>query len=107
MTTATTKGESKMQIGQTIYNQIGRSAFAMMGASNIMITENGLQWKVGKNSKKVTHVTVTLDSGDTYTVKFQKVGRNCRVSDLGTSEGVYVENLHEVIENNTGLYLSL
>ncbi|PNX50113.1 MAG: hypothetical protein BV458_13770 [Thermoplasmata archaeon M9B2D] len=104
-----TKGETKMAIGSIIYNQIGKSAFAMMGASNIMITKNGLQWKVGKNSKKVTHVTVTLEASDTYTVKFQKVGRSpsFKVTDIATAEDVYVENLHQVIQDNTGLYLSL
>jgi len=107
MATTTTQGETTMTVGQTIAQQIGNKAFAMMGAKNLMTTENGLQWKVGRNAKGVTHITVTLDPSDTYIVKFQKVGRGYKVTDLATFEGIYADMLHTTIEHNTGLYLSL
>ena len=96
-----------MKVGQIIADQIGNRAFAMMGAKNLMLTENGLQWKVGRNAKGVTHITVTLHPSDTYIVKFQKVTRKCNVTDIATLEGVYADMLHTAIEQNTGMYLSL
>lgn len=95
-----------MTVGQTIYNQIGQRAFAMMGAKTVVTMPNGLHWKVGKNSKKVTHVMVTLDPSDTYTVGFYRQSRG-DLKQLKNVEGVYVDMLHETIQNNTGLYLSL
>jgi hypothetical protein len=105
--TTTTKEGTMEKVGQTIANQIGNKAFTMMGAKNLMLTENGLQWKIGRNPKGVTHITVTLDPTNTYTVKFQKVGRNYKVTDIATFEDIYTYMLHTTIEQTTGLYLSL
>lgn len=106
-----------MNTAQTIAAQIGNRAFAMMGAKNLLGGDNHLQFKVGKNAKGVTHITVTLDPSDTYTVKFDKVTpyRMDRrtgemkggVKTLAEVEGVYVDSLKTTIEANTGLYLSL
>ena len=57
-------------IGQTIANQIGRRAFFMIGAKNLATTNNGLQFKVGRNAKRVTHIKVELTSMDDYTMTF-------------------------------------
>ena len=95
-----------MTVGQTIAQQIGNKAFTMMGAKNLVASEDGLQWKVGRNSKGITHVMVTLDPSDTYTVGFYKI-RGANVRQVAKSEGVYVDSLHTTIECNTGLYLSL
>jgi hypothetical protein len=105
--TTTTKEGTMEKVGQKIAEQIGNKAFTMMGASNLMIAENGLQWKIGRNPKGVTHITVTLDPTNTYTVKFQKVTRKYNVIDIATFEDVYTYMLHTTIEQTTGLYLSL
>lgn len=96
-------------VAQTIAAQIGNRAFAMMGAKNLLGGNDHLQFKVGKNAKGVTHITVTLDPSDTYTVKFQKVNKRTAggVKELAACEDVYVDSLKTVIELNTGLYLSL
>lgn len=78
----------------------------MMGAKTIVTMPNGIHWKVGKNSKSVTHVMVTLDPSDTYTVGFYRQSRG-DLKQLKNVEGVYIDMLHETIQNNTGLYLSL
>jgi hypothetical protein len=96
-----------MTIAQTIAEQIGRPAFAMMGAKNIVAGERDLTFKVGANAKKVTHVRVTLDPSDTYSVEFIRVGRNYSVTTLASVALVHVEQLRSTIEANTGLYLSL
>lgn len=94
-------------VANEIANQIGNRAFVMMGATNKMGWENGLQWKIGRNAKKVTHVVVTLQDNDTYTVKFQRVGRSYNVSTTAEVSNVYADQLHAVITEHTGLCLSL
>ena len=94
---------------KTIASQIGNRAFAMMGASNLMTSGSGLSFKVGRNPKGVTHVKVTLDPSDTYTVEFLRCSlraKNIR-KVLGTFDDVYAEDLRELIESETGLALSL
>lgn len=104
-------------VANVIAEQIGNQAFVMMGAKNLLGGENHLQFKIGTNAKKVTHVTVTLTSDDLYTVRFDKVtkiGFNAKtgamkggVKMLQEVEGVEVSQLRDVISAGTGLYLSL
>lgn len=104
-------------VANIIVQQIGNRAFAMMGAKNLLGGDDRLQFKIGKNAKGVTHITVILDASDTYTVKFDKVTKyrmNARTGEmvggaktLAELDGVYVDSLKAVIESNTGLYLSL
>ena len=98
-----------LQVANTIADQIGARAFAMMGATNKLADASSLTFKVGRNARKVTHVTVTLDPTDTYTVEFVKCGRAPRYTRtvLATVSNVYEDGLRAVIETNTGLYLSL
>lgn len=95
-----------MKIGQIIQQQIGSRAFSMMGAKNLMLLENGLQWKVGRNPRGIIHVMVTLDNSDTYSVGFYKYSRR-DPKQIAVVHDVHVENLRTAIESNTGLYLSL
>jgi hypothetical protein len=97
--------------------QIGQRAFVMMGATNLLGGESHLQFKIGSNGKKVTHVTVTLTGDDLYTVRFDrvtKIGFNAKtgattggVKMLREVESVSVDQLRNVISDNTGMYLSL
>jgi hypothetical protein len=59
-----------------------------------------------KRAAKCSHVRVTLDPSDTYTVEFLKVAKfDCKtVSEVGD---VYCDQLKELVEKTTGLYLSL
>ena len=95
-----------MTTTQTIQAQIGNKAFFMMGAKNLLASEDSLQWKVGRNGMGVTHVTVKLAADDTYTLTFHAV-RGTNIKVLAKLEGVYVDSLHTVIQARTGLYLSL
>ena len=108
---------SMSNVANIIAEQIGSRAFVMMGAKNLMGGESHLQFKIGANSKKVTHITVTLTDADLYTVRFDKVtkiGFNAKtgavtggVKTLAEVERVEVSQLREIITANTGLYLSL
>lgn len=99
-----------MKIANEIASQIGNRAFAMMGAKNLVGDEKSLSWKVGRNAKSVTHVTITLDvASDTYQIEFIRCNMRAKVirKVLASFEGVYADQLHQLIEAETGLYLSL
>lgn len=96
------------RVAMTIAAQIGNGAFAMMGAKNLLSSADSLQWKIGRNAKAVTHITVRLDPSDTYTVIFHRVTkRGLSVVVKAEVAGVYVDSLHAVIESETGLYMNL
>lgn len=102
-----------MVVANTIAAQIGRRAFFMMGAREKIGASDGLRFRVGRNAKGVTHVFVTLAADDTYTVEFRSI-RVSRKAAVGFTdklkakfEGVYVDNLHEILEVGTGLAVSL
>lgn len=106
-----------MEVANKIAEQIGHHAFTMMGATNKLGGNSHLQFKIGANSKNVTHVTVTLTGDDLYTVRFDrvtKIGFSMKtgqttggVKTLATVEAVSVDQLRNVISEGTGLYLSL
>ena len=93
------------EISKTIYNQIGNQAFKMMGAKNIGYDKDSLSWKVGRNSKGITHIKVVLNLMDLYEITFFKIRGTSRKENL--IDNVYADQLHKIIETNTGLYLSL
>lgn len=97
------------QIANTIATQLGGTSklSAMLGAKNFVALPRGLTFKVGRGAKnKATHVTVKLDGDDTYSVEFIRV-REYTPTSIETLEGLYVENMRDVIEDRLGMYLSL
>lgn len=96
-----------MEIAQEILRQLGGQRFiAMTGSKNFVGKKDGLTFKVGQNAKGVTHVTVTLDPNDTYTVAFFKI-RGTSVKRIVGVANVYNDNLQAVFTENTGLYTRL
>jgi hypothetical protein len=93
-------------VGNVIAQQIGNRAFFMLGAKNLTTDGKGLTFKVGRKAKGVTHVRVELTPADTYTVNFSKC-RAGKVTTLASVDDVYVDRLHSVIEDHTGMYTSL
>lgn len=93
-------------MANTIAAQIGKRAFFMMGARDLLGSANALAFKIGRNAKSVSHVTITLQPDDTYTVVFHRV-RGASVKVVSEQDDVYADCLHRVIESGTGLYLSL
>jgi hypothetical protein len=112
MTTTTNTTDRQIQIAQsqTIANQIGRGALFMIGAKHLCATQNAgkaaLSFAIMRNAERVTHIMITLEPSDVYTVEFI----NCRGVNrkvLHTSEMVYSDSLNTCIEAHTGLRLSL
>lgn len=102
--------EAVSQVAKTIQQQIGRKAFVMMGAKQLLGGKKSLMWSVGKNPKGVTKVRVTLTTADEYNVEFIRIRKKGGVPEakvLKTEKGVQVDNLRAVIEDGTGMRLSL
>ena len=95
--------ESGRNIAKTILQQLGGNKFiAMTGAKNLGFTNNGLQMKIGRNSKGITHVIISLKSTDTYDVEFIKMrGVNRKV--VKKLKRVYADQLGKIFTKFTGL----
>lgn len=97
--------DKNLEIAKTIHEQIGKGAFFMMGAKNLIAIENGLAFKIGRNSKSINYIEITLNAWDTYDIKFGYLtvkGYKLRKE----VEGIYFDMLHEIISRETGLALS-
>jgi hypothetical protein len=91
---------------QTLYDQIGRMAFFMMGAKGFRVDNktNTLRWQIANSSIK--SVSVRYDVAiDLYEVSFLTETRKT-ISEI-VIEQVEVSQLHATIERMTGLRLSL
>lgn len=99
---------ANQQAAQAIREQVGHRAFTMMGTRAIVNTQGGIQFDV-HGSRNVSKVRIVLDWGtDTYTVSFYKISnRGLDVKTVAEVELVQASQLRSVIDNRTGLTLSL
>ena len=100
--------EGGKQIAKTILQQLGGNKFiAMTGAKNLGFTDKGLQMKIGRNAKGVTHVIIDLDRGkDLYDIEFVKV-RGTKRTTVKKLKGIYADQLGEIFTRYTGLRIRL
>ncbi len=100
--------ESGKEIAKTILQQLGGNKFiAMTGAKNLGLSNKGLQMKIGRNSKGVTHVIIELDRGrDLYNIEFVKV-RNFKRQTIKKLKGIYADQLGKIFTKYTGLRIRL
>lgn len=96
----------KNQVAETIRQQIGHKALYMIGAKNLLAHDDALSFKIGRNSKSVNYVKITLTPADLYDVKFSWVTKNGE-KVRSSEEGIYCDMLHGAIERNTGMYTKL
>ena len=96
-------------VAMTIFDQMGGNVFTVMtGANNFQYgtTEQGdfLRFSLQKAKNKIQWVQIVYDLGnDVYIFKFKKADGSL-VSETGM---VHVEDMHELFENETGLYTSI
>lgn len=97
--------ENGLQIANEIRQQIGNRCFAMLGAQHLAGGSNYLSFKI-RGSRKVTHIKITLDSDDTYTMTFYRITptKHETVEEL---QHIYSDQLHEMIRDVTGLDTNL
>ena len=81
---------------------------AMLGAKNFSQCkdENRVEFRIGRNAKGVSIVRITLTPEDTYNVEFGRI-RKFDYKVLSSVEGIYCDMLKEVVEENTGMFLTL
>ena len=114
--TTQTENPRAQEIAQTIYAQFGGRKAAVMIGMNAMgfgTDENGnayLSFKF-KAGRKANYCKITLNAMDTYDMEIQKVsfgvkqGLKCKT--IASYEGIYCDQLQELFEGATGLYLKL
>ena len=102
------------QIATTILKQIGHSALYMIGAKGkpMIALENGVIFKVGRNSKRVNKIKITLNSMDTYDIEFWYNAFSLKKHEdksklISSEDGIYCDMLQDSIVRNTGLNVSL
>lgn len=94
------------EVGKTILHQLGRATLAMLGARDLVLVENGVQFAIQGSPRKVSKVRIVLEPDDSYAVEFY-TGRGINIRPLAAYDGIYVDGLHELIEQETGLYTRL
>ncbi len=97
--------EERKQIADTILAQLGGGRFvAMTGAKSFSFDETGaLGMRIGRNSKSINYLKISLTADDLYTMEFKRI-RGTKVTDVNTFEGVYCDMLQELFTEATGLY---
>lgn len=99
-----------MQIATTILEQLGgRKAQVMIGMRDMVASPDGLSfgWKVRGARNRATKCVVTLTPDDFYTVRFYRASRPANVHLVSEHEGLFWDQLVELFEGETGLYLRL
>ncbi len=92
----------------------GARAMLMIGGTATQMGTDGHLWIRFKARAKngANHVKISLAADDTYTVEFtaqRNWSNTLRRSETtkGKFEGIYADQLRELFERETGLYLSL
>ena len=95
-----------MNIAQTIAKQLGRKALFMIGAKNLIAGKDYLQMRLGKNSGNWNALKIALNGLDLYNMTFYKI-RKLTITKEKTVDNIYCDQLHDIIEDETGLKTSL
>jgi hypothetical protein len=96
--------EGDMEKAKIIYEQLGPMALALIGARDFVASEDSLSFSI-KGSRRANKIRISVAFDDTYTVEFSKFKRSTLVLALVSQHvGVYVDQLLELIESETGLY---
>ena len=106
-----------------ILHQLGGNKFIVMtGAKNLVALDNGIRFKIGKNSSRANMVEITLNGLDLYDVKFinytpykikvdynkgtvKETQESTKV--LKEYKDIYCDMLQELFTSFTGLYTHL
>ena len=89
------------KVANTIYEQLGR-ARALLGAHTFVADDNSLTFRIKGSPKKIGLICIRLEPTDTYTVEFWEMGK--LPEKIHEHSGIYVSELHELIEDKTGLF---
>jgi hypothetical protein len=106
--TSLTEGQLNEWRAEEVLQQLGGRRFiAMTGAKNFVKNDKdkSITFKIPRAKDGITHVMITLNASDTYTVNFLSIrGNNIKQKPV---KGVYNDQLQSVFTQYTGLYTSL
>lgn len=103
-----TQKQNKMQVAQTILQQLGGNKFvAMTGSKNFIASENFLRMNLTRNKAKAKWLKITLNANDTYTMDFFTADKNFNLTSKVKFEDVYCDQLCFLFTKATGLFTSL
>lgn len=102
---------SPKDVATTIIKQLGGSGKlnTMIGMKNAAYGDEGrghLTFRF-KGSRKANSVKIVLTGKDLYDITFYKIGRGVNIKEVKTFDDVFADQLIEIFESFTGLYLSL
>ena len=90
-----------------ILKQLGGNKFRMMtGAKNLAGDENSLSMRIGRNSSNSNYLKITLNSMDTYDMKFYRLWR-FEEKSVCEYNNIYCDMLTDMFTAHTGMYTSL
>lgn len=94
------------EIAQVILQQLGGSKISsFIGVKQFVEIKNGLQVRwTAKAKNKSNLITIMLNGNDLYDVSFVYV-RSINVTERSVHTDVYFDQLVELFEKETGLYL--
>ena len=98
---------SDMTVAKTILEQLGGNKFCVMtGAKNLVGDENSLSMRIGRNSSNSNYLKITLNSMDTYDMKFYRLWR-FEEKSVTEYNNIYNDMLTDTFTAHTGMYTSL
>jgi hypothetical protein len=97
-----------MTAAEIIRDQIGAKALYMIGTKMCLHDNDGktLILKIGRNGKGVNTIKITLNDLDLYDIEFGSA-RGVSYKVKSTDYNIYFDQLHQTIEEHTGMYTSL
>ena len=98
---------SNLTVAKTILEQLGGKKFcAMKGAKNLVGDENSLSMRIGRNSSNSNYLKITLNSMDTYDMKFYRLWK-FEEKSVTEYNNIYNDMLTDTFTAHTGMYTSL
>jgi hypothetical protein len=99
---------SDLKVAETILRQLGGNKFrAMTGAKNLAGDSKSLSMRIGRNKTSSNYLKITLNSMDTYDMKFSRVSPKGGERSVIEYNGVFNDMLDDMFTAHTGMYTSL
>ena len=99
------EGMDKRQAAEMLKQLGGGRFIAMTGAKDFVVGPKGASFKIGRNSKSISHVRIDLKN-DLYNMEFIRI-RGTKITVVKKLQGIYYDQLREMFELYTGLRTSL
>ncbi len=108
-----------MSVPQIIFSQLGGNRFVVMtGSKDFVGFDRTLSMSLAKNSSRANRLSITLDSDDTYSMRFYRITHGHvnrrtgkwideKIEEIKRFSCVYCDQLQEAFTRVTGMYTHL